>query len=237
MLGVLRDPVDQSAHLGEEPHVCHLVGLVEGEDLHRGEVQCLLVAQVLGAARSGHQDVHRPGQGTEVAFDVDSADDLDDALSDGFGQRTQSARDLLGELTGRDHDQPPRTVGRRSTAGKPGDHWQTEGEGLAGAGGPTAEDVPASQGIGDGGGLDGEGVLEALGGQFLDHRHRQTHVAEGCRGVDTGRDTGCRTTGCGCCGGGLGHRRGSRTLVLLALVVLALVLRAVALLTLALAGA
>ena len=74
-LAIVRREVEELAHLRQEAHVSHVVGLVEGCDLHVGEGELLLVDEVLCAAWGGDEDVDGAGECADVAVDVDAADD------------------------------------------------------------------------------------------------------------------------------------------------------------------
>ncbi len=51
-------PAKDAAHVVDEAHVQHPVGLVQHEDLQPGQVDELLAVEVAQAAGGGHQDVH-----------------------------------------------------------------------------------------------------------------------------------------------------------------------------------
>src|SRR5690606_29642992 len=61
-LAAWADPVEQVADLRHEPHVAHLVGLVEDRDLHVAQLAGALLDQVAEPARRGHQHVHPAAQ-------------------------------------------------------------------------------------------------------------------------------------------------------------------------------
>src|SRR5699024_6727944 len=109
------------------------------------------------------QQVDRGGQGTDVAVDVDTTDDVEQAQAQGVGGGVETLLHLGGELTGRGEHQRPR-VPRAGDAGlgQAGEHGQTEGEGLAGAGRTAAEDVTAGERVRDRRRLDGEGLGDPL---------------------------------------------------------------------------
>ena len=88
----------------------------------------------------------------------------------------QDVDDLLGELTRRHEDQRRRVAGPRLL--EPLQHRQPERERLARAGLRLAAHVVAGERVFDGGLLDGEGVVDALGRQGVDELGREAEVRE-----------------------------------------------------------
>ena len=196
-LGRLRQQRDD---VGEEAEVEHLVGLVEHEGVHVGEVERATVGQVDEATRGAHDDVDAGLERLELGVVADAAVDGQDAQAHVLAGEVEVVGDLERELTGRGHDQglrlALRQVGVRRVAG--GDRAlqdrDAEGEGLAGARAGLADEVGAEQGDREGHLLDGErggdaGALERVAdlGQYA-------HVTEGGHEVVSLSDeSGCPT--------------------------------------------
>ena len=105
----------------------------------------------------------------DLALDVGTAVDGHDAEPGLGGQRLEHLAHLHGQLTGGDEHQGPGTPRLGGAGGHgPLEQRDAEGQGLARAGLGLAAHVPTGQGVGDGHGLDGEGVGDPLGGQGLD---------------------------------------------------------------------
>ena len=99
-----------------------------------------------------HSDADRAGEGPEVLVD------------------------LFGQFAGRGQDQ-------RTGALRPGllyvdNERDAEGEGLAGAGGGPSAHVPAARVVDDGGGLDGEGLGDAVAGERVADGARNAQLAK-----------------------------------------------------------
>ena len=68
-----RGPVEQATDLGEEAHVGHAVGLVDGDDLDRAEVDVALADQVGEAAGARDDDVDASAQRLALSAEADAA--------------------------------------------------------------------------------------------------------------------------------------------------------------------
>src|SRR4029450_79528 len=132
-----------------------------------------------------------PGGGHD---DVDAAPELLGLPAEGHpavdGQRRTAAQGaqgeefvvaLVGQFPGRDQYQPARPPRRPLAAcgGGPDQQGQPEGQGLARAGLGPAQDVSASQGIGQGAGLDRAGGGDAAGRQCRGQGRGDADLDEG----------------------------------------------------------
>jgi hypothetical protein len=159
--------------------VGHVVGLVEDGDLDGVEDDGLALDEVLEATRRGDEqvdaavegvDLRRVGQATGHQL-VAQAEDVHEGL--------ERVGDLHGQLTGGHQDQGARaTRGRLLAVVEARQRGEAEGEGLAGPGLATAEDVLAGKGIRDGGGLDRERRRDAVTGEALDEAVGQAEGGE-----------------------------------------------------------
>ncbi len=182
-LAAAGDLVEQLGDLGQEAQVGHLVGLVEDRDLDVRQGAGATVDDVAQTARGGDEDVDTALQSEDlVAHGGTAADDLHLQAED-VAVGLEGVRDLHRELTGRREDDRAGLLLLGVAAGQRGQGRQTEGEGLAGAGAATAEDVLAGQGVRDGRGLDREGGGDAVLGELAHDALGQTEVAEGDRGL------------------------------------------------------
>ena len=122
-------------------------------------------------------------QGGQLGTEADAAVEGGDAATPGAGQRGQLPLDLGGQLAGGDQDQAlgPAGLGLADQ----GDEGDAEGEGLAGAGRGAAADVAPGEGVGQGGGLDGEGLGDASVGEALGDLGGDAEVEEGGGHVKT----------------------------------------------------
>ena len=173
--GHREDPLD----VGQEAQVEHLVGLVEDQRVHVGDVQCAAVAQVDQAAGRADDDVDARGQRVELGVVADAAVDRQDAQAAVLARQVQVVGDLERELAGGDDDERLRlALGQVGVVGVLGgdaalEHRDAEREGLAGAGAGLADQVGAHQGDREGHLLDGErggdvGALERVANLGLD---------------------------------------------------------------------
>ena len=177
---------DEALHVGQEPEVEHLVGLVQHEHLHLGKVEGATVREVEQATRGADDNVDALGEGLELGLVADAAVDGEDAgLADGGGH-VEVTGDLQGQFARRGHHQCLREAleGHVGVAlvGRDEDPLQqrdAEGEGLAGAGTGLPDHVGAADGDRDGEALDRERMLDADRGQRLDDLGNDTEVLEG----------------------------------------------------------
>jgi hypothetical protein len=164
-----QDPPD----VADEAHVEHPIGLVEDEDLDRGEVDGALADVVKEASGRRHDDLRPEAQRPDLRFEADAA--VDGGAPDG-PTRAVGAHALLHlerEFAGRGQDEgtdrqtggAPRAVvaGRCMTRRRTGgmedvQHRQDERRGLAGARLSPGEEVAAGEYERDRGGLDRRGL-------------------------------------------------------------------------------
>ena len=167
-LAGLRGERDQLLHVGQEPQVEHLVGLVEDEGVHVGEVENLAVGQVDQAARGADDDVDALLQRVDLGLVAGAAVDGQHAEAAVLGDQRDLGRDLHGQLAGRGHDQRLRLALRKvDVVAVLGGHAalhdrDAEGQRLAGAGAGLADQVGALQSDREGHLLDGEGGGDAF---------------------------------------------------------------------------
>ena len=103
--------MEQTPHLGEEPHVRHSVGLVHYHRLNLVEPHPTPFDQICKSSRAGDENVHSPVQLPALLLVGDPAVNGADPALSCLGQRRKVVADLLGELA----------VGARTSArGRPG---------------------------------------------------------------------------------------------------------------------
>jgi hypothetical protein len=96
---------EDAFHVGQEPEVEHLVGLVEDERPYLGQEQVTLPDEVQQASRGAHDDVDRGPQGLDLGFVCAATVDGQHpgALPGPGGPQVVS--DLAGQFPGGHHDQ------------------------------------------------------------------------------------------------------------------------------------
>ena len=158
---------DDLADRLDEAEVEHLVGLVEDENLGRGEVQGLLLDVVEQAAGSGDEDVEALLDGALLGAVFHAAEDDGDAEAEAGAVDLEHLANLGRQFARRRQDQGARGArrGGHAVGGQPMQDRQGEGGGLAGAGLGDAEQILAGHHVGDGLLLDRGGGGVALGRQ------------------------------------------------------------------------
>jgi hypothetical protein len=158
----LRSRVEQGGDLRHEAHVGHLVGLVEDGDADVVQAAVAPVDEVLEPP--GRRDDHlgTAAQRTDLPADGHAADHGGEPQAHGAGVRGERVGDLLGQLAGRHEDEGERLPRLGTLPCGPGQYGEAEGQGLAGAGAATAEDVPTGEGVRQGRRLDRERRGHAL---------------------------------------------------------------------------
>ena len=154
---VAQDPLD----LGQEPHVCHSVGLVENHNSYVDEIDLFAIDQVDHSPGCGCHHLDAILELSDLTLDVGTAVHGCHRDISRLADRTQLIFDLGGQLSGWYQDQcpwPP-SLGLLDSL----ENRQPEGERLARPGLGLATDVPASKRIGDGQFLDGEGGGDSSG--------------------------------------------------------------------------
>ena len=104
------------------------------------------------------------------------------------GVRGERVGDLLGQLAGRYEDQGQRLPGLGALPGGTGQQRQAEGEGLARAGAPAAQDVAAGEGVRQRRRLDRERHGHALRGERGQQLRGHVEVGERLDGGQRGGD-------------------------------------------------
>ena len=202
---------EDGLHVLREPHLQHLVGLVEHEVLQLGQVERALVEVVHDAAGRADDDVDAASQCRELHAVSLAAVDGQQVHALHVGRvALERLGDLEGELAGRGQHERLRALLRQVEAGQDG---QRERGRLAGAGLGESDDVAPFEQQRDGRGLDGgrglvadilqglqDGAIQPQGGEGhgvvgglsvavrgIWRSHRLT-VAPTEGGVGTGRD-------------------------------------------------
>ena len=160
-----------------EPHVEHLVGLVEDQEAQLGEVEGALLEVVHDPAGRADDDVDAAAQGRELdAVPLAAVDgqDLDAGRAGGvlLERLAHLERQLAG---GREHER----LGRLLRQVEPGEDRQRERRGLAGAGLRQPDHVAAGHQRRDRGRLDRGGCLVAHAGDRAEHGPGEPEVGEG----------------------------------------------------------
>ncbi len=148
--------VEQLGDLRHEPHVGHLVGLVEDGDGDPVQPAVAALDEVLEPARGGDDDLGAAAQRARLTADGHAAHDGGEPQLQRPGVRGEGVGHLLGQLTRRYEHQGQRALGIGAAPLGAGQQRQAEREGLARAGPAAAEDVPAGQRVRQGGRLDRE---------------------------------------------------------------------------------
>ena len=167
-LALLGDRGHDAAHVADEAHVEHAIGLVEDEEGHVRQLDVAALDQVEKPARRGDQDVDAAVQGLDLPAEAQAADHHAELQPEAAAVGVEAAADLDGELARRRQHQRPRMLGLRTLAesGEVLQDGQREGGGLAGAGLGDAQHVAALQQCRDGARLDrrGHGVAGGIEG-------------------------------------------------------------------------
>ena len=150
---LLEDAVD----LGHEPHVEHVVRLVEHQEVEVVEPRRALLDVVEQAAGGRHDDVGAAAQRLVLRPHLDAADQADRPQAEVAAEGVEEGLGLEGDLAGGGDDQGAGLGVVREPLGD----RQGERRGLAGAGLGEADQVPAAERRRDDGGLDGRRMLEA----------------------------------------------------------------------------
>ncbi len=184
-LALRRREIEDATHHRQEAHVGHAIGLVDHDEAHVRQLHLALGDQVLETTWAGDDQIDAGPQGPGLRAEPDAAVDGDDRTIDRRAQRLERTSDLVGELARRGQHQTGRaTLLADAEASGEGD---TEGEGLARAGGGSAEHVPTVEGGSDRLGLDGERLVDSSGREGIDERCRHAEIGERRLGAREGK--------------------------------------------------
>ena len=138
---------DHPAHVVDEAHVEHPVGLVEDEHLEPLEADVALAHQVEQPAGRGDEDVDAARHRLDLRVLADAAEDHRAPERQVAAIGREARRDLRGELAGRGQHQDPAGLGPRPAriARQTLQDRQRERRGLAGAGLGTAQQIAARE--------------------------------------------------------------------------------------------
>ncbi len=125
------------------------VGFVDHQQLDAGEQQSATLGVVEQPAGGGNQDVDTAGQLGVLVAERDAADQEGDVEFLAGAVFVEVFLDLGREFAGRFEDQRSGHSCPRPAFFQKREHGQDEGRGLAGAGLGDAENVPASQNVGN----------------------------------------------------------------------------------------
>ena len=155
------------AHVGQEAHVEHAVGLVQHEHLDAGEVAGALLDEVDQTSGRGYEQVDAALEGLALRLVGEPAHDDGDVVVRLGADGGRDVLDLLGELARRrEHEHEGALAAPGVGEGVEG--GEEEGGGLAGAGLGGRHHVPACEDLGDGLGLHGGGQRVAEPGHRLE---------------------------------------------------------------------
>ncbi|CTQ48296.1 hypothetical protein JDO7802_00298 [Jannaschia donghaensis] len=167
----------------DEPHVQHLIRLVQNQEMALGQVDGPTVHQVDQATGCRHQQVDAPLQPLDLRVDADAAHHARHLQVAALDEAGQAVGDLRDQFARRGQDQRARRPGTGAHVPfqKVLHQRQAEGRRLAGSGLGQAHDVPTFQRGRNRLFLDGGRVLDAHLGQSLDQaglepQHVKIHV-------------------------------------------------------------
>ena len=146
-LAVLGDRARDAAHVADEAHVEHAIGLVEDEEVHVAELHVAALDEIEQTAGRGDQDVDAARQRLDLAAVAQTADDGAKPEAEAAAVGVEAARDLHRKLSGRRQHERPRALRLGALVGcsKQLQDGQRESRRLAGAGLGNAEHVAALQ--------------------------------------------------------------------------------------------
>ena len=211
MLGVGRNLLKQSLDRRQEAHVGHFVGLVDYHDLNGGKRERFLTQQILKTARAGDHDIGAGLQITHLMDVLDATVNRGGIHPKRMGQRHEHVIDLIGELTGGGQHESARMgqeiiraalfktyllaaldlvaeflhrgLAKRIIGSKTSDQRNRKGEGLAGTGTASAENVAPGQRVRQSIGLNGECGLFSV---CRKHAHQRSGYAKFTKGSGVG---------------------------------------------------
>ncbi len=168
--------VEDLLHLGQESHVGHAIGLVEHQDLHRRERQFAALHEVDQPTRGADQHIEPPLERFDLGVHSHAAVERGDAEPERLAQGLQHLPHLVRELAG-GHEHQTVGLAWRGLL-NPVEQWQTERQRLAGPGLGLPQHVTAREGVGNGEGLNCEGLVDALGAKRVGERGRDAEIGE-----------------------------------------------------------
>ena len=159
VLPFFRQQREHALHVRDETHVEHPVGLVEHEELDRGEIDVTLPVMIEQAAGRGHQDVDAALELHGLRPDAHAAEDHHRREFQVLAVHADGFFDLRGEFAGGREDQRAQRLAlgarvRGRLVGQALQHRQYETGGLAGAGLRAGEEVATGENGWNGLGLD-----------------------------------------------------------------------------------
>ena len=147
---------EDAVDLRHEPHVEHVVRLVEDQEVEVGEPRGALLDVVEQAAGGRHDDVGAAAQPGVLGPHLDAADQADRPQAEVAAEGVEESLGLERDLAGGRDDQGAGL----GVVGEPFGDRQGEGRGLAGAGLGEADQVSPAERRRDDGGLDGGRMFE-----------------------------------------------------------------------------
>ena len=155
-----REGGDDAAHVADEPHVEHAVGLVQDQDLQAPEIDVAPLHEIEKPPRRGHENIDTAAQPLLLRLEADPAVDDRRVEPQVAAVDPQRLADLKSQLARGRQNQGPQPAAR-SRAQAVQDR-QGEGGGLAGSRLGAADQVAPGEDAGDGAFLDGCGRLVPL---------------------------------------------------------------------------
>ena len=165
---------------GQEALIRHVVGLVDHRDGHGVKIHRARVEMVKETPGTGNDDLDTVGQSLALRAIGRPTEDRRHPHPECLGEWSEHGSHLGSEFARR-HEHETARMARHSTLSRLGesrDHRKGEGEGLARACAPLAEDVSTREGIRQGGSLDGERLMETLLGQCGDQLCGQATISK-----------------------------------------------------------
>ncbi len=157
-LALARCEIEQPADLRKEAHVGHAVGLVDDDHFDGVETERVLPNEVGQTTGAGDEHVDTAVEAAALRLVAHPAVDGEDATGTRCGERLEGTADLCRELTGGRQDQRGRAPLVRTRDACQQRH--AERDRLSGACRRAAADVTARDRVGDGRGLDLEGLMD-----------------------------------------------------------------------------
>ncbi|OIQ66599.1 hypothetical protein GALL_518300 [mine drainage metagenome] len=172
---------DDAAHVVDEAHVEHAVGLVEHQHLHRRQVEVALGVVVEQTARCGDDDVHAAAQCVDLRLHADTAVHGHAVQLEVAAVGGEVFMHLSGKFARRGEDEGAGDdlalgVAGGLAAAQALQQGQGEAGGLAGAGLRGGQQVVTGEHHGNGLELDGSGLGVALFGHSAQDGRGQAQI-------------------------------------------------------------